>query len=148
MATKNIGFYPIHAKVEVPNLVGNPMLTVRLGVDVRTGLTHGTAEITQSVAPPFGNIKVAPVSGFTRRLLGSPENLREVRVKGQYVASAPAPAKGSWLADFSANLTLTADGNGEGNFSYGDITIRGCTVTNLDSADAEESFETADLETA
>jgi hypothetical protein len=147
MATKSIGFYPIHAKVEVPNLVGNPMLTVRLGVDVRSGLTHGQAEITQSTAPPV-DIKVPQVIGFTRRLLGSPENLREVRVKGQYVASARPPAIGSWIADFSAILTLEPNGSGTGEFSFGDTTIRGCTVTNLDSASAEESFETADLETA
>lgn len=148
MSMANIGFYTIRAKVKRPDLVGNPTLTVKLGVNAGTGHTSGTAEITQSLPPPYGKIIVPQVTGFTHHLLCSPDKLREVKVKGQYVVSAQPPAIGSWLANFTATLMLKPNGNGEGEFSYGDSKVTGCTVTNLELADTEVSFEATDLETA
>lgn len=113
-----IGYYPVKLEVGNFGMPGAPALNLNLGVDSTSGVIHGTASITQSLPPPYGEIVIPQVSGQLLHT-GFGEDVRLVHLHGQYAVSVPPPGIGTYLAPFSAALVVDAAWNGHGSFLFG-----------------------------
>ncbi len=58
-----IGLYPVKLLVEQGGFAGAPTLHLNLLVNAPTGQVDGTAEITQALLPPYGEIHIPQVTG-------------------------------------------------------------------------------------
>lgn len=126
-----IGYYIVKLRVAPGDqpIFGAPTLELNLGVDAPTGRVNGTAEITQALPPPYGQISIPQVTGQILHTGFGIDTLL-VHVTGQYVVSVPPPAIGSYLAQFSAALAVDQSWNGKGTFTYGGHTVTDYVVTN------------------
>lgn len=130
MSEHPIGYYIVKLRATFGTVMpGAPTLTLSLGVNAPTGAVNGTAEITQALPTPFGQLHF-PVTGH----LFSPSiahGLNLLVLDGQYVVSFPPPAIGSYLAHFNGGFVVNGEWTGEGSYSYGNHRVGPCHVTRL-----------------
>lgn len=125
-----IGYYLVKVDVTPGDgtpMPGAPILHLTLGVNAPTGQINGSAEITQALPPPYGQIHITQVTGQILHTGFGTDTLL-VHVMGDYVVSLPPPAIGSYPAKFSAALAVDGSWNGKGTFTYGTHTLTDCTV--------------------
>ena len=87
----------------------------------------GIAEITQAV--PGGNHRF-PVTGQIYQT-GFGPNHQLVSLQGEFVYSVPPPAIGSFLANFTAALSVDQQWNGSGGFNYVTTHVENVPVKNI-----------------
>lgn len=117
-----IGAYLVKLQIGDLGTPGAPILHFAGVVNAPTGAINGTAEITQAVAPPNGDLHIPHVTGQIRHL-GFGEDKIIATLAGQYLVSFPPPAIGSYLAKFEAVLHVDKSWNGKASFTYGGHTI-------------------------
>lgn len=123
-----IGAYLAQGTVGNIGMPGAPIMHYSLVVVPSTNNVSGQVEITQALPPPSGRIVIPNVTGVIRKTgFGSVTQI--VALQGSYVVSAPPPAIGSYLAQFSAHLAINDAWLGKGGFSYADHTIDNVPVT-------------------
>jgi hypothetical protein len=126
-----VGAYFVKLEVGHVGTPGAPILHLALVVNAPTGAIGGTAEITQAIAPPNGEIEIPHVTGQIRHL-GLGHDTIIVTLSGQYIVSVPPPAIGSYLAKFEAVLHVDKSWKGTGSFTYGGHTVDNVPVKVLE----------------
>lgn len=130
MSDHPIGYYIVKLRGTFGTVMpGAPTLELSLGVNVANGAVTGTAEISQAIAPPNGNLHF-PVQGHLFNP-GIAHGLKLLVLEGQYVVSFPPPAIGSYLAHFNGAFILDDHWAGEGSYSYGNHRVGPVHVTRL-----------------
>ena len=116
MADLLAGAYLVSGTIGNVGTPGAPIVSFSLVVVPSQNSVSGTAVIKQAVNGPDSHI-VVPVTGKIYAA-GLGQYTQLVSFKGQYVQTFPAPAIGAFLADFDAHLSVDAEWNGVGGFSY------------------------------
>jgi hypothetical protein len=115
-----IDLYLVKLLVGDEGTPGAPLLHISAAVDAPTGEITGQAEITQTVDPPEGNIRINDLRGQIH-YLGFGEPLRAVALTGSFRYLFPPTQPGQGVGQFSAALVVEEDRwNGRGSFTYGD----------------------------
>lgn len=123
MAEK-VGLYRVTFDVGNVGMPGAPILFVQAFVYPPTGRISGTANITQSIAPPGGDIEIHDLRGEIRYLgYGTPAK-RLVALSGFFSPNKTEPI----LEPFSAALEIDEDWEGKGSFKYGDQEVNDVPV--------------------
>ena len=110
-----IGLFQACGTIGHVGMPGAPIVHYSLLVNPLAHTVSGVVHITKAIEHG-GNI-VVQVKG-TYHQIGFGGSGEFVTMAGQYVASAPPPAIGSYLAEFHAFMSLH-EWNGEGSFVYG-----------------------------
>ena len=113
-ASDVIGLYFVKAVVGNVGMPGAPTVNLALSVQAASGHVAGLAEIVQAI--PGGNHRFQ-VSGQIYQT-GFGPNHQLVSLNGEFVYSVPPPAIGSFIAKFTAALTVDQEWNGSGGFNY------------------------------
>lgn len=98
-------------------MAGAPILTMALMIDQEDGSVHGKGEITQAVAPPYGQQAVSNITGQCRAMGFGPAT-RALTLKGTIYRTLPPPAIGTFEIPFSAYFVTDNDWVGKGQFDY------------------------------
>ena len=126
----SLGAYLIKLEIGNVGMPGAPILHVVAVVNASTGVISGSAEITQALPPPNGEIAIPHITGQVRHTgLGGDQLL--VTLEGEFVVSFPPPAIGSYLARFSAGLVVDKAWNGHGSYTYNHHTVDNVPVKSL-----------------
>jgi len=126
-ASDVIGLYFVKAVVGNVGLPGAPVVNLALSVQAASGHVAGIAEIVQAV--PGGNHRFNVTGQIYQTGLGPNHQL--VSLRGQFVYSVPPPAIGSFLADFTAALSVDQQWNGSGGFNYVTTHVENVPVKNI-----------------
>lgn len=121
----NTGLYLVDLIIGNVGAEGAPTVHFRGSVYAPTGVVNGSAEITQAIAPPQGDIHVPHVDGVIRHA-GLGEDKLLVTLKGTYTVSALPPKIRTYLSYFEAVLVVDHDWNGTASITY-----EGKTIDNL-----------------
>ena len=113
-ASDVIGLYFVKAVVGNTGLPGAPVVNLALSVQAASGHVAGIAEISQAI--PGGTHRF-PVTGQIYQT-GFGPNHQLVSLNGEFVYSVPPPAIGSFIAKFTAALSVDQQWNGSGGFNY------------------------------
>lgn len=113
-ADNAIGLYFVKAVVGNVGTPGAPVVNLALTVQAASGHVSGIAEITQAI---IGGHHRFPVTGQIYQT-GFGPNHQLVSLSGEFVYSVPPPAIGSFLAKFTAALSVDQAWNGSGGFNY------------------------------
>jgi len=98
-------------------MAGAPILTMALMIDGEDGSVHGKGEITQAIAPPYGELSVSNITGQVRSMGFGPAT-RAVALKGTIYSTLKPPAIGTVEIPFSAFFVTDNDWVGNGYFNY------------------------------
>ncbi|WP_165188812.1 DUF1842 domain-containing protein [Caulobacter soli] len=109
-----VGLYFVKAVVGKVGTPGAPIVNLALTVQAASGHVSGIAEISQAI--DRGQHRF-PVSGQIYQT-GFGPNHQLVSLSGEFVYSVPPPAIGSFLAKFTAALSVDKSWNGSGGFNY------------------------------
>jgi hypothetical protein len=109
-----LGLYFVKAVVGNVGTPGAPIVNLALTVQAASGHVSGIAEISQAIV---GGHHRFPVTGQIYQT-GFGPNHQLVSLHGEFVYSVPPPAIGSFLAKFTAALTVDQAWNGFGGFNY------------------------------
>jgi Domain of unknown function (DUF1842) len=109
---------------------GAPIAHFSFVVVPSQGNVNGTVCITQSIAPPNGNIVIKNVSGKIRAT-GFGSITQIVYVTGTYLVTFPPPAIGCYIANFDAHFAIDNKWNGKGGFSYGNNDVENVPVVKV-----------------
>ena len=109
-----IGLYFVKAVVGNVGTPGAPIVNLALTVQAASGHVSGIAEISQAIDKGQHRF---PVSGQIYQT-GFGPNHQLVSLSGEFVYSMPPPAIGSFLAKFTAALSVDQAWNGSGGFNY------------------------------
>ncbi len=114
----NIGLYPVDLIVGEEGTPGAPILHLSLLVNATNGKVAGHARITQSVAPPLGDVEVSNVTGQIHGAgLGGVTRL--LSLQGEAYISAPPPIILTYTEKFTASIAVNNDWTGEGGWARG-----------------------------
>ncbi|TCI94827.1 DUF1842 domain-containing protein [Tenacibaculum sp. M341] len=94
---------------------GAPITHFSLVVSPEQQTVSGIVEITRAINSPSIKLNVAGNIRFT----GYGNIKQIINLRGEYKISAPPPAIGSYLEDFSAYLDTDEQWNGNGGFTFG-----------------------------
>ncbi|HEX8223671.1 MAG TPA: hypothetical protein VF605_07635 [Allosphingosinicella sp.] len=106
-------------------------LTLQLAlfpVSAEFGVIKGSGGISRSLMPSEPPVQLPQVTGMYQT---GPDNKLQLHVSGEYLQSAPPPARGTFLGQFSASCTVDADWSGRGYFIYGRWEVGPCVVTDI-----------------
>ena len=109
-----VGLYFVKAVVGNVGNPGAPIANLALTVQAASGHVSGIAEISQAIDKGQHRF---PVSGQIYQT-GFGPNHQLVSLSGEFVYSVPPPAIGSFLAKFTAALSVDQAWNGSGGFNY------------------------------
>jgi hypothetical protein len=121
------GAYLVNGTVGNTSLPGAPIMHFSLVVVPSANSVSGTVEITQALAPPYGNIVIRNVTGVIRAT-GFGTTTHVVALEGQYFQSLTPPAIGTITESFSAHMAIDNNWNGTGGFSYGNNNVENVPV--------------------
>ncbi len=113
-ASDVIGLYFVKAVVGNTGLPGAPVVNLALSVQAASGHVAGIAEISQAIQ---GGTHRFPVTGQIYQT-GFGPNHQLVSLNGEFVYSVPPPAIGSFIAKFTAALSVDQQWDGSGGFNY------------------------------
>lgn len=119
------GLYRVTFDVGNEGEPGAPILHVQALVYAPTGRITGTADITQAIAPPGGDIEIHDLRGEIRYLGYGTSAKRIVALSGFFSPNKTEPI----LEPFSASLEIEDDWKGEGSFKYGTQEVNDVPVT-------------------
>jgi hypothetical protein len=122
-----VGLYFVKAVVGNVGTPGAPVVNLALTVQAASGHVSGIAEITQAV---LGGNHRFPVSGQIYQT-GFGPNHQLVSLSGEFVYSVPPPAIGSFLAKFTAALSVDQAWNGSGGFNYLNVHVENVPVKKI-----------------
>jgi hypothetical protein len=117
--------------------VSEGALTLNLAVypmSAKFGQIKGSGSISRSLMPSEPPVQLHQVMGMYQT---APDGTRLVHVAGEYLQSAPPPARGTFLGQFSASCSVDSGWNGRGDFIYGRWQVSPCVVTNIGAEPAE-----------
>ncbi|MBO9708393.1 MAG: DUF1842 domain-containing protein [Caulobacter sp.] len=123
-ADNAIGLYFVKAVVGNVGTPGAPIVNLALTVQAASGHVSGIAEINQAIV---GGQHRFPVTGQIYQT-GFGPNQQLVSLSGEFVYSVPPPAIGSFLAKFTAALSVDKDWNGSGGFNYLNVHVEKAPV--------------------
>ena len=126
-----IGAYLIKLEIGRVGTPGAPILHFAGVVNAPTGAINGTAEITQAIAPPNGEITIPNVMGQIRHL-GLHEDKIIVTLTGHYYEPGPPPTNYIRLEKFEAVLHVDKSWRGTASFTYGGHTVDNVPVKVLE----------------
>lgn len=126
-ASDVLGLYFVKAVVGNAGMPGAPLVNLALSVQAASGHVAGIAEITQAVQG--GNHRF-PVTGQIYQT-GLGPNHQLVSLQGEFVYSVPPPAIGTFLAKFTAALSVDQKWNGSGGFNYVTTHVENVPVKNI-----------------
>ena len=133
MGAENIGIYPVDLVIS-DSLIGSPTLYLNLLIDAPTGSITGSGRLTQALAPPWGDLPIASVSGQVEET-GFPSAEKLVRITGRYgIPFGPPPLIGHIEATVAMACAVNSEWSGKGSFDYGpngENTARNCVVRNV-----------------
>jgi uncharacterized protein DUF1842 len=122
-----MGTYLVNGVCGNEGTPGAPILHFSLVVNAATGAVSGQAQVTQAVAPPYGEINISNVTGQIHGAgLGPITQL--VALQGQAFVSVPPPAIGSFLEPFQAHFAINGDWQGRGGWTLGKQTVNDVPV--------------------
>ena len=122
-----VGLYFVKAVVGNVGTPGAPVVNLALTVQAASGHVSGIAEIAHAVVG--GNHRF-PVSGQIYQT-GFGPNHQLVSLGGEFVYSVPPPAIGSFLAKFTAALSVDKAWNGSGGFNYLNVHVENVPVKKI-----------------
>lgn len=122
-----VGLYFVKAVVGNVGQPGAPIVNLALTVQAASGHVSGIAEISQAV---LGGNHRFPVTGQIYQT-GFGPNHQLVSLSGEFVYSVPPPAIGSFLAKFTAALSVDAAWNGSGGLNYLNTHIENAPVKKI-----------------
>ena len=96
---------------------GAPILTMALLIDGADGTAQGKGEITQAVAPPYGELRVSNITGQVRSMGFGPAT-QALALHGTIFTTLKPPAIGTMEIPFSAFFVTDNDWVGNGYFNY------------------------------
>jgi hypothetical protein len=96
---------------------GAPILKMVLMIDQADGTVQGKGEITQALAPPYGELPVSNITGQVRSMGFGPAT-RSLALKGTIFTPLKPPAIGTLEIPFSAFFVTDNDWVGRGYFNY------------------------------
>jgi len=96
---------------------GAPILTMALLIDGADGTVQGKGEITQAVAPPYGELRVSNITGQVRSMGFGPAT-QALALNGTIFTTLKPPAIGTMEIPFSAFFVTDNDWVGNGYFNY------------------------------
>jgi hypothetical protein len=96
---------------------GAPILTMALLIDGADGTVQGKGEISQAVAPPYGELPVSNITGQIRAMGFGPATM-SLALKGTIFTPLKPPAIGTVEIPFSAFFVTDNDWMGRGYFNY------------------------------
>lgn len=98
-------------------LPGAPILTMALLIDGADGTVQGKGEISQAVAPSYGELRVSNITGQVRSMGFGPAT-QALALKGTIFTTLKPPAIGTMEIPFSAFFVTDNDWVGNGYFNY------------------------------
>ncbi len=144
---KPIGMYFVQLRVENEILLGSPTLDLSLSVIEATGVVNGFGDITNAVTPQSPAVHIPQVSGQIFQT-GFGETMLLVHLTGEYIASVPPPAIGTYEGPFSAAFAVDRSWNGTGSFAYGRNHVTECKVANRAKSAGDAEVAPAERVTA
>ena len=118
MSDPRKGYYTVSVILN-NGLMGAPSLHLTLGVNAVTGQITGHGDITQALAPPFGELFIPYVTGQIE-YVGFGDAGMLVSLEGRYaIPFGPPPLIGHINALLRAAFVVDSEWNGEGSFSDG-----------------------------
>ena len=96
---------------------GAPILTMALMIDGADGTVQGKGEISQALAPPYGELRVSNITGQIRAMGFGPAT-QALALKGTIFTTLKPPAIGTMEMPFSAFFVTDNDWVGNGYFNY------------------------------
>jgi hypothetical protein len=96
---------------------GAPILRMALMIDPADGTVQGKGEITQTLAPPYGELSVSNITGQVRSMGFGPAT-QALALKGTIFTTLKPPAIGTMEIPFSAFFVTDNDWVGNGYFNY------------------------------
>lgn len=113
-----LGLYQVSIEVAPEGIVGGASLTLNLLVNAPDGEVYGSGEITQALAPPYGNRPISDISGQIRHTgFGKDEML--VQLTGRYFMPGPPTQPFEVECTLFAGFVVDPHWNGSGSFRYG-----------------------------
>ncbi|MBD8544050.1 DUF1842 domain-containing protein [Oxalobacteraceae sp. CFBP 8755] len=96
---------------------GAPTLKMVLMIDQADGTVQGKGEISQALAPPYGELAVSNITGQVRAMGFGPATM-SLALKGTIITTLKPPAIGTVEIPFSAFFVTDNDWVGRGYFNY------------------------------
>ena len=96
---------------------GAPILKMVLMIDQADGTVQGKGEISQALAPPYGELAVSNITGQVRAMGFGPATM-SLALKGTIITTLKPPAIGTLEIPFSAFFVTDNDWMGRGYFNY------------------------------
>ena len=96
---------------------GAPILKMVLMIDQADGTVQGKGEISQALAPPYGELAVSNITGQVRAMGFGPATM-SLALKGTIITTLKPPAIGTVEIPFSAFFVTDNDWVGRGYFNY------------------------------
>ena len=96
---------------------GAPTLKMVLMIDQADGTVQGKGEISQALAPPYGELAVSNITGQVRAMGFGPATM-SLALKGTIFTPLKPPAIGTVEIPFSAFFVTDNDWVGRGYFNY------------------------------
>jgi hypothetical protein len=127
-ASDLLGLYFVKAVVGNVGTPGAPIVELALTVQAASGHVSGIAEVIQAV--PHGGHYRFPVTGQIYQT-GFGPNHQLVSLNGEFIYSVAPPAIGSFIAKFTAALSVDQQWNGHGGFNYLNIHVENVPVKHI-----------------
>jgi hypothetical protein len=96
---------------------GAPILKMVLMIEQADGTVQGKGEISQALAPPYGELAVSNITGQVRAMGFGPATM-SLALKGTIITTLKPPAIGTVEIPFSAFFVTDNDWVGRGYFNY------------------------------